>query len=93
MKTPTATAKVTARGPSGHSLSVEFTTTIEARVVALRNESGAVFIQHVFTDYGDVLSALRPEEVTALYDQAATAFDVDDLEADALEDARHVGRL
>jgi len=88
-----APASVTQRCPGGRGLRVEFTADLPARVVALRNDAGGVYLQHVYTDYGDVLATLRPEQVTELYDQALTAFDVDDAEGDALEDAKHVGRL
>lgn len=93
MRSPTRAAEVSERGPGDLGARIEFATTIPVRVVALRNEAGNVFLEHAYTDFGDVLPSLRPEQVSALFEKARNGFRADDVEAAAVEDAKHVGSL
>lgn len=79
--------------PQRRTFQIEFASTIPARVIALANESGAIYLQHVYALGSDVLSFLPHQHVSELYDQARASFEAQDKEAAAVAEGRHVGRL
>ena len=95
MRSPTkaATATVVRRDLDGRARVLEVLATLPVRIVAHRNDLGAIYIQHVYFGHVDVFANLTDAQATALFDQVATAFDADDVEANTVADAKRVGRL